>query len=80
VQQFGQLLDHLVGSGKQRLWNRETERFCGPEIDNELILGRRLHRHIGRLLALQDAIDVSGGSPNRVECIGTITIRPPSTV
>src|SRR6516162_3029679 len=33
------------------------------KIDDQLIFGRRLHRQIGWLLALEDAIDVAGGSP-----------------
>ena len=44
------LLDDLVGCGEQRLRNGQTKRPCGLEIDNQLILGRRLHRHVGWLL------------------------------
>ena len=54
------LFDHLVGAGKQRLRHGEAERLGGFEIDNQLILGRRLHRQVGRLLALEDPIDVVG--------------------
>jgi len=32
------------------------------EIDRQFVLGRRLHRKVGRLLALKDAIDVACGS------------------
>ena len=31
------------------------------KVDYELIFGRRLHRQIGRLFALEDAIDIAGG-------------------
>jgi hypothetical protein len=34
VQQKLSLFDHLVGSGKQRLWNAESERFGCLEIDD----------------------------------------------
>jgi hypothetical protein len=32
-------------------------RHKGLQIDHQLALGRRLHRQVGRLLALEDAID-----------------------
>ena len=38
----------------------EAERLSGLEIDRQFVLGRRLHRQVGRLVALQDAIDVGG--------------------
>ena len=38
----------------------EAKRLRGLEIDDQLVLGRRLHRQVGRLLALEDAIDVAG--------------------
>jgi hypothetical protein len=38
----------------------KTERFGGLEIDHRFVLGRRLHRQVGRLLALEDAIDIVG--------------------
>src|SRR5262245_29694816 len=65
------LLDDLVGRGKQRLRNGQADRLRGLEIDNQLILGRRLHRHVGWLLALEDAIDVTRGKPDRI-----VRIRP----
>ena len=56
------LFDHLIGAREQRLRYGKSERLCGFEIDYQLILCRRLHRQIGRLLALEDAIDVTGGA------------------
>jgi hypothetical protein len=47
------LLDHLVGSGKQRLWNAETERFGGLEIDDQLDLDGLLDRQISRLVTFE---------------------------
>jgi hypothetical protein len=46
-----------------RLRNDQTERLGGLEIDHQLVLGRSLHRQFGRLLALQDAIDIAGRKP-----------------
>ena len=45
------LLDHLVGGGQQRLWDREAERLGGFEVYDHLKFCRELHREIGRLLA-----------------------------
>jgi hypothetical protein len=44
LQQKLSLFDHLLGSGKQRLWNAETERFGGLEIDDQLDLDGLLDR------------------------------------
>jgi hypothetical protein len=54
------LFDHLVGASEQRVRHVEAERFGRLEVDHQLVLGRRLHRKVGRLLALENAIDVAG--------------------
>ena len=41
----------------------EAERLGGLEVDDQFEFGRRLHRQVGRLLALEDAVDVAGGAP-----------------
>src|SRR5262245_725231 len=46
--------DHLVGALEERLGDGEAERFRGLEIDDELELGRQLHRKIGWLGALEN--------------------------
>ena len=54
---FG-LFDHLVGGHKQRGRHRQAERLCRLDVDDRLVLGRRLHRKIGGLVATQDAVDI----------------------
>src|SRR5262245_29055743 len=61
------LLDHLVGAGDQRRWHLQTERLCSLKIDHQLVFGRRLHRKVSRLLALENAIDVTGAEPTQLE-------------
>src|SRR6266436_7048512 len=44
------LFDHLVGAGEEGFRNRETDRFRGFEVDDQLELGRLLNGQITRLL------------------------------
>ena len=50
----------------------EAERLGGLEVDHQFVLGRRLHRQVGRLLALEDAVDVAGRPPVLVDQIRPI--------
>ena len=57
----------------------EAERLGGLEVDHQLVFGRRLHRQIGWLLALEDAVDVAGRVPILVdENQAPYEIRPPA--
>jgi hypothetical protein len=50
------------GCVEQRGRHIEAERFGGLEVDHQLVFCRRLHRQVGGLLALEDAIDITGGA------------------
>ena len=66
------LFDHFVGDLLEVHGYVEAQRFGSLEVDNKLILCRRLHRHVGRLLALEDAVDVPRGAPVHVDPIRPI--------
>src|SRR5215471_967536 len=51
-------LDRLVGAGDQCRRHFKAECPGRLQVDNEFVLGRRLHREVGGLLALEDAVDV----------------------
>src|SRR6478752_4389702 len=73
---FGHSFDQLVGALLELKRNIESERLGGLEIDHQLVLGRRLHWKVGRLLALEDAIDVCRGALELVNPIGTVADQP----
>ena len=54
----GRSFDHFVGELQEMLGNVEPKRFCGLEIDDKLKLDWRLCGEFGRLLALQNTIDI----------------------
>src|SRR5215831_19009926 len=55
----GNSLDHLVGAREKTIRHGEPERLGRLEVNDQLVLGRRLHRQISGFLALKDAIDVA---------------------
>src|SRR5277367_3900148 len=57
------LFDHFVRAGEKGCRDVKTELLRRPEVDHQFVLGWRLHRQIGGLLALEDAIDVTGRAP-----------------
>src|ERR1700730_3192550 len=64
--------DHLVGTREQRWRHLDAERLGGLEVDHQFVLGRRLHRKVGGLLALENAVDVAGGALELVDEISPI--------
>jgi hypothetical protein len=54
------LLDDLVGGHLHDQRHREAERLRRFEIDDEFDLRGLLHRKLGGLLTLEDAIDIEG--------------------
>src|SRR5215813_15283258 len=66
------LFDHLVGAGEERRRYGEAERIRRFEIDRQVVLGRRLYRQVGGLLALEDAVDVARGMLVLVDVISPI--------
>ena len=65
------LLDDFVGARQQRGGHGEAERLGRPEIDHQFIFGRHLHRQVGRPLAFEDAVHVTGGFSGMIGAIGT---------
>src|SRR5262249_46346953 len=65
----GPSLDHLVGASEHARWHFDAERLGCFEGEHLLGLRRRLYRRIGRLLTLQDAVDVAGGAPVLMDVI-----------
>src|SRR5215472_7757048 len=57
-QQSNRLFDHLVRGDQQVGRYGQAERLRGLQVDDQFELGRCLNRKIGRLLALEDAVDV----------------------
>ena len=69
---MAQLFDHLVGAGQQPRRNGQRERFGGPQVNDQLELGRRLHGKLARLGALEDLVDVIRGLAKLLREVGAV--------
>jgi hypothetical protein len=67
----------LVGACLQRGRHLDANYLRRLAIDDQFILGRCLDRQIGRLFALEGAVDVADCAPILVEDIRPAEIRPP---
>src|SRR6516225_9273094 len=72
LQQKRSLFGHMVGAGEKSLRHFKAERFGCLKVDCQFVLGWRLNWKVGRLLALEDAIDIAGRMPILVNFIRAI--------
>src|SRR5215469_1527745 len=72
LQQKSRLFDHLVGAKQERVRDCQPKRLGGLEVQDQLVFRRQLHREIARLLAAQDAIDISGGATKDVYLVDSV--------
>src|SRR5262249_51330949 len=70
------LFDHFVGAQQQRFWDREAEHLCSREIDDEIELGRLLHRDVGRFCPAQNLVDIVGGALKLCRVVCSIGHQP----
>jgi hypothetical protein len=66
------LLYDLISPREQRGRHIKPEGLRGPQVQHQFVLGRRLHWEVGGLVAFEDAIDVAGRAPVRVDQIRPI--------
>src|SRR6185369_3886544 len=65
-------LDHLVRAQEQSLGNRQADRLRGFHVDGELEHGGPLDRHIGRLCAFENAVDIAGDESLEISKIRSV--------
>src|SRR4051794_27631817 len=68
----GLSFDHLVGAEQERLRHGEAEGLGGLEVDRKLELDRLLDGEVGRLGALQDAVDITSRAAEQIDPVDAI--------
>src|SRR5215467_8421919 len=56
---FAFSFDHLVGKRQQLVGHSQSECLSGLEVDHQVVLDRVLHGQVGRLLTLENAVDIT---------------------
>jgi hypothetical protein len=59
---FLRLLDHPIRSRQHVRRDRQSDLFCCSQVNNEVKLGRRLHRDVAWMGALENLIDEECGA------------------
>src|SRR5262249_18926031 len=67
------LLNHLVGLGEDRGRHSEAERLGCSEVNHQLVFCRCLHRQLGWLLALENAVDIASRLPQLLDDVSSVT-------
>src|SRR3974377_1279059 len=62
-----QLFNNLISAGKERRRHSEAKCLSRLEVDHQLEFGRALHRQVGWLLTLENAIDVASSLSVRID-------------
>ena len=55
--------EHLICTQQKLFRDRQTQRFGGGQIDNQIKLGWLLDRQVSRFSATQDFVDILGSAP-----------------
>ena len=61
------LFDHLIGA-LLHLQRHIAQSLRGLEVDHQLVLGRRLHWQVTRLLAFESPVQPDSGPPTLLNC------------
>jgi len=67
-------------AGEHGVRHGEAARFGSLEVYHQLILRWRLHRQVGWLLTLEDAVDVAGAVPETIEHIRSVGDQTPANL
>jgi len=70
--------DHHISTQQNRVGNLDAERFRGFHVDDQLELGRLLHRQVGGLCAFEDFINEGCRAPPVIKEVWPIAHEAPS--